>query len=198
VLKGTLYPRTGTLGGCTAHKALIALYPYRSDFEYIARLMGDMSWSPAEMRKHFVRMEDNSHILLPIKPGHGYDGWLDTEVAPISIPLKDTQLLSLFLGGAFGLGNLTNNIFNLVTLVAGDANEDSEKRDKSPGYYQTPISAEGGVRVGPRDFIVSVRDAKNRDGSKKYPLDVRMNCHVTKVTFDESGDCLPVLGEPTV
>jgi choline dehydrogenase len=31
-----------------------------------------------------------------------------------------------------------------------------------------------------------VRDAKNLDGSKKYPLDVRMNCHVTKVTFDNS------------
>lgn len=187
VMKGTLYPRTGTLGGCTAHNALIALYPYRSDFEYIARLTGDNSWSPDNMRKYFVKLEDNSHTL-PLLPGHGYDGWLDTEVAPISIPLKDPQLLSLFLGGAFGLGNLTDNVFNLVTLLAGDANADSEKRDTNPGYYQTPISAEGGKRVGPREFIVAVRDAKNRDGSKKYPLDVRMNCHVTKVVFDESED----------
>lgn len=185
VLKGTLYPRTGTLGGCTAHNALIALYPYRSDFEYIARLTGDSSWSPDNMRKYFVKLEDNSHVL-PLLPGHGYDGWLDTEVAPISIPLKDPQLLSLFLGGAFGLGNLTDNVFNLVTLLAGDANADSEKRDTSPGYYQTPISSEGGRRVGPRDFVVAVRDAKKLDGSKKYPLDVRMNCHVTKVVFDET------------
>ena len=29
-LKGTLYPRTNTLGGCTAHNALIAVYPHRS------------------------------------------------------------------------------------------------------------------------------------------------------------------------
>lgn len=29
-MKGTLYPRTGTLGGCTAHNALIAVYPHRS------------------------------------------------------------------------------------------------------------------------------------------------------------------------
>jgi choline dehydrogenase len=187
VMKGTLYPRTGTLGGCTAHNALIALYPYRSDFEYIARLTGDNSWSADKMRKYFVKLEDNSHTL-PLLPGHGRDGWLDTEVAPISIPLKDPQLLSLFLGGAFGLGNLTDNVFNLVTLLAGDANADSEKRDTSPGYYQTPISAEKGKRVGPREFIVAVRDAKNRDGSKKYPLDVRMNCHVTKVVFDESED----------
>lgn len=31
-----------------------------------------------------------------------------------------------------------------------------------------------------------MRDATNFDGSKKYPLDVRMNCYVTKVTFDNS------------
>lgn len=29
-MKGTLYPRTGTLGGCTAHNAMIAVYPHRS------------------------------------------------------------------------------------------------------------------------------------------------------------------------
>ena len=33
---------------------------------------------------------------------------------------------------------------------------------------------------------MAVRDAVNADGSKKYPLDVRLNCHVTKITFDQS------------
>ena len=33
-----------------------------------------------------------------------------------------------------------------------------------------------------------MRAAKNLDGSQKYPLDVRLNCHATKVVFDESGD----------
>lgn len=33
--------------------------------------------------------------------------------------------------------------------------------------------------------FVAIWDAKNEDGSQKYPFDVRMNCHVTKVTFDE-------------
>uniref|UniRef100_A0A8H7N1H0 Glucose-methanol-choline oxidoreductase N-terminal domain-containing protein n=1 Tax=Bionectria ochroleuca TaxID=29856 RepID=A0A8H7N1H0_BIOOC len=150
---GTLYPRTGTLGGCTAHNALIAIYPYRSDFEYISRLTGDQTWDPKNMRKYF-----------------------------------DPQLLSLFLGGASGLGNLTDSVFNLATLLAGDANADSPLRDKSPGYYQIPISTDKASRIGPREFVVSVRDAKNSDGSKKYPLDVRMQCHVTKVVFDESED----------
>ena len=42
-MKGTLYPRTGTLGGCTAHNALIAVYPHQSDFENIQKLTGDDS-----------------------------------------------------------------------------------------------------------------------------------------------------------
>jgi choline dehydrogenase len=68
IMKGILYPRTGTLGGCTAHNALVAVYPHRSDFEYIAALTGDESWSPDSMRKYFVQMEDN-HYRLPGEKG---------------------------------------------------------------------------------------------------------------------------------
>jgi choline dehydrogenase len=55
-----------------------------------------------------------------------------------------------------------------------------------PGYYQIPISTDYAHHNGSREFVVAVPDAKNVDGSKKYPLDVRMNTHVTKVTFDET------------
>jgi choline dehydrogenase len=182
---GTLYPRTGTLGGCTAHNALIAVYPHQSDFEYMAQLTGDASWSPENMRKYFVKMERNRH-LLPGVSGHGYDGWLTTETAPLSIVLEDPMLLSMLSGGAFALGNETNSIINLETLIAGDANADTETRDSQPAYYQIPLSTNDAHRTGSREFVVAVRDATNEDGSKKYPLDVRLNCHVTKVVFDES------------
>ncbi|KAJ5767237.1 uncharacterized protein N7511_004853 [Penicillium nucicola] len=185
IMKGTLYPRTGTLGGCTAHNAMVTVYPHESDFEYLATLTGDSSWSPDNMRKYFERMEKNKY-LLPLAKGHGYDGWLGTETAPLSIVLEDPELLSLLLGGAFSLGNVTNTVFNLGTLLLGDANADSKLRDTLPGYYQIPISSDGNSRNGPREFITAVRDATNRDGSQRYPLDVRTNCYVTKVTFDES------------
>ncbi|KAF7715632.1 Choline dehydrogenase [Penicillium ucsense] len=184
-LLGTLYPRTGTLGGCTAHNALIAVYPHESDFDYIATLTGDSSWSPGNMRNYFTKLEKN-HYLLPGQKGHGYDGWLSTETAPLSIVLEDPQLLSMLTGGAFALGNLTQNVFNIGTLLAGDANADVSHRDHNPGYYQIPISTNDAHRNGAREFIIAVRDAKKADGSKAYPLDVRMNTHVTKVTFDES------------
>ncbi|KAJ5733447.1 hypothetical protein N7493_002233 [Penicillium malachiteum] len=184
-MKGTLYPRTGTLGGCTAHNALVTVYPFESDFDYISTLTGDASWAPDNMRKYFEKMENNNY-LLPLIPGHGYDGWLHDETAPISIVLEDPQLLSMLLGGAFALGNLTENIFNVATLLAGDANADSRLRDTEPGYYQVPLASNGAKRNGPREFLVAVRDATNSDGSKKYPLDIRTNCQATKVNFDNS------------
>lgn len=184
-MMGVLYPRAGTLGGCTAHNAMIVVYPHQSDFEYMAALTGDSSWSPSSMRKYFARLERKRYITgLP--KGHGTDGWLSTELAPLTIPLKDPQLLSVITGGAWALGNVTNQLLNLGTLLAGDLNSDSERRDDHPNYYQIPISTNDGARNGAREFVVSVRDAKNRDGSKKYPLDVRLNCHVTRVIFDET------------
>ncbi|GJC86053.1 oxygen-dependent choline dehydrogenase [Colletotrichum liriopes] len=163
-MKGTLYPRTGTLGGCTAHNALIAVYPHRSDFDYIASLTGDQSWSADNMRTYFVRMENNRY-LLPLAIGHGYSGWFSTETAPLTLALTDPQLLSL-----------TNLVINLATLIAGDANSVASDRDTQPAYYQIPISSNDAHRVGSREFIVS----------QAVPLDVRTNCQVTKVLFDSS------------
>src|SRR5690348_4644543 len=38
---GVLYPRAGTLGGCTAHNAMITVYPHNSDWDRIAKDTGD-------------------------------------------------------------------------------------------------------------------------------------------------------------
>ncbi|EEY23733.1 choline dehydrogenase [Verticillium alfalfae VaMs.102] len=185
IQKGTLYPRTQALGGCTAHNALIAVYPHQSDFEYIASLTGDTSWSPENMRKYFVKLEENRHLAAGVE-GHGYDGWLGTETAPLSIPLGDEMLLSLLSGGAVALSNATNTEITMDDLIAGDANANTLARDQEPGYYQIPLSSKEASRVGPREFILSVRDATYPNGTKKYPLDVRTNAFVTKINFDES------------
>ncbi|KAL2133520.1 hypothetical protein VTI74DRAFT_2206 [Chaetomium olivicolor] len=182
-MKGVLYPRTGTLGGCTAHNAMVAVYPHQSDFQYMATLTGDSSWAPENMRKYFERLEKKQY-LAGLPKGHGKDGWLTTELTPLTVPLKDPQLLATITGGAFALGDITNQVINIGTLLAGDLNADKESRDTTPHYYQIPISTNDGHRTGAREFVVSVRDARNKDGSKKYPLDVRLNCHVTRVVFD--------------
>jgi choline dehydrogenase len=141
------------------------------------------------MRKYFQKLERNRY-LLPGLSGHGYDGWLQTETTPLTVALADPQLLSILIGGGVALGKATQGLFkpltDLVTLLAGDANADSKLRDTDPGYYQIPLTTDDGHRNGPREFVVAVRDAKNLDGSKKYPLDVRTDCLVTKVLFDEA------------
>ncbi|PWY64267.1 choline dehydrogenase [Aspergillus heteromorphus CBS 117.55] len=182
-MKGILYPRAGALGGCTAHHALISMYPHRTDFEYIANLTNDPSWAPDHMRQYFTRLEDN-HYLGPGAAGHGYTGWLSTQTAPINLVLKDPQFLSLLVGGARAFGNQTAQ--NLASLVLGDANADSVARDTDPGYYQIPLSTADGRRTGSRELLVAVASAVHPNGSRKFPLTLRTNCHATKLLFDSS------------
>lgn len=121
------------------------------------------------MRKYFTRLEDN-HYLLPGQEGHGYEGWLGTQYLPIDVVLADPQLTSLVTGATFALGNQTNAIINLASLVAGDANSASAKRDSQPAVFQIPLSTADGKRNGAREFVVAVRDAKNKNDTKAYPL----------------------------
>lgn len=182
-IKGVLYPRTATLGGCTAHNALVTIYPDQSDFQYIQNLTGDSSWAPANLRKYWEKLEKN-HYLPAGTAGHGFSGWLGTQVAPITLALKDTKLLGQIVGAATALGKMSKTLQNLGTLLAGDANAPTLSRDQTSAIYQVPIATTNGARNGAREFILQVYNAKNSDGSKKYPLDIRMNCFVTKVTFD--------------
>ncbi|GLA17300.1 hypothetical protein AnigIFM62618_004435 [Aspergillus niger] len=181
IMKGILYTRASTLGGCTAHNALVAIYPHRSDWTYIANLTNDPSWLPDPMREYYVRLEDN-HYLPPDIPGHGDTGWLSTEHAPINLVLQDPQLLSLLLGAVFTQPR--NILSNLISLLLGDVNANSPSRDSKPAYYQMPIATSSNVRNGAADFLRAVHSATNPDGTQKYPLTIRTNCHVIRVLFD--------------
>src|SRR5258708_40059354 len=63
--QGVLYPRAATLGGCTAHNAMILIYPDGQDWRTIQHLTGDASWSPRNMRRYFQRIEDCGHRGWP-------------------------------------------------------------------------------------------------------------------------------------
>jgi choline dehydrogenase len=41
---GILYPRSGTLGGCSAHNAGAAIVPQDSFWDHIANITRDASW----------------------------------------------------------------------------------------------------------------------------------------------------------
>ncbi len=102
---GILYPRAGTLGGCTAHNAMIFVYPHDEDWNHIAKLTGDASWKAGKMRSYFQKVENCHyrwfHRLLSyvgINPTrHGWRGWLQTECAIPLTSLGEEDLLKVLI-----------------------------------------------------------------------------------------------------
>jgi choline dehydrogenase len=97
---GIFYPRAGTLGGCTAHHAMIFIAPHNSDWNYIAKVTRDRSWKAKSMRKYFQRIERCQYMRRPWLrrlscSRHGYDGWLPTTLADPSLLMRDSTLLQL-------------------------------------------------------------------------------------------------------
>ena len=60
--QGVFYPRSSGIGGCTAHHAMITIRPNGKDWNYIANLTGDASWSADAMRGYFAKFERNQYI----------------------------------------------------------------------------------------------------------------------------------------
>lgn len=190
---GIWYPRTGTLGGCAAHNAMITIYPHESDWNNIATITGDATWQADNMRKYFQRLERCRYLPNSIV-GHGFDGWFETSLTELSLAVEDTKLLSLIIaaGTAMGkglLGKVINTVAGLGEVLLRDINAYVPSRDSQEGLYQVPIAVTEveKKRNGPRDFILATANAVNSDGSRKYHLDIKLNTLVTKVRFDTSG-----------
>lgn len=193
---GILYPRAGTLGGCAAHNALITVYPHDSDWLGIQTLTGDDSWAPTNMRKYFERLERNSYIPSTII-GHGYTGWLGTALTSLSLFIKDPKLLSLIIASATAMGKnvlgpLLTTIIGLGQVLLRDINAPGQASQE--GLYQVPLAMRDSTRIGPRDFILDTATALNANGSKKYHLDIRLNCLVTKIRFDQNANVPRAVG----
>ena len=87
--QGVLYPRAGTLGGCTAHNAMILISPHDTDWDGIADAhrrpvvarrptcgATSSGWRTAATGRSGARCAG-----IGIDPtGHGWAGWLDSEV----------------------------------------------------------------------------------------------------------------------
>ncbi|KAF7715042.1 Glucose-methanol-choline oxidoreductase [Penicillium ucsense] len=190
---GILYPRAGTLGGCSAHNAMITIYPYENDWEQLASLTGNTSWSAKHMRSYFQKLERNRYLPSSLS-GHGFDGWLTTSLTDLRLVVEDQKLLSLILAGATAagrglLGGLITTITGLAGVLTRDLNNDLPSRDYDQGPYQVPLAVDvpSYKRTGPRDFVLKTANAVNGDGSRKYHLDIQLTTLVTKVRFDTTG-----------
>jgi choline dehydrogenase len=194
---GVLYPRAGTLGGCTAHHAMITVYPHASDWDHIADVTGDESWRPSEMRRYFEILERCRYLDRgdDAARGHGFDGWLRTSMPDARIGIGDSKLLKIIVAAAKAFSNdsffdgplssiFSGNAFaikQLMGLIRRDLNSADEGRDNAEGLFGIPLATDGKKRRGPRELILETVAAG-------HPLVVQTNALVTKVLFDAEPD----------
>ncbi|KAK7968930.1 choline dehydrogenase protein [Apiospora saccharicola] len=192
VRKGVLYPRTGALGGSTQHNALVTVKPTRNDWNNIAAITGDKSWEADKMQGYFEKMEACRYLPNSIV-GHGFGGWLETRLTPVGLIAEDLKVASLVVAAATAmgkglLGKLLTTVAGLLEILTLDINNPGRHRDSLEEIYQIPLAMdENYVRSSPRTFLLDVARATNKDGSKKYKLDIALNTLATKVNFDTTG-----------
>jgi len=113
---GVLYPRVGALGGCSQHNALVTILPNNNDWENIAKLTGDKTWAASNMRKYFQKLESCRYLPNSVT-GHGFGGWLQTQVTPLTLVAQDLKIASLVVAAATAMGK--GLLGGLVTTVTG-------------------------------------------------------------------------------
>jgi choline dehydrogenase-like flavoprotein len=192
-----LYPRAGTLGGCTAHNAMIFVAPHDSDWDGIADLTGDESWRAPRMRRYFRRVEQCGHrplwrllARLGIDPtGHGWAGWLPTEIALPRVAFRDDALSRFVRRTAWAcVTRVPRPLRELWRFIRGEAdpNDRRVRRGRFQGVCYTPLATCGHRRQGTRERLLDVRD--------RHPnhLQIETDALATAVIFDENNRALGV------
>lgn len=188
---GAILTSSFSQGGCSQHHALVTVYPHRSDWDGVAQLTGDASWNADNMRKYFEKIE-RLHYSPTKMSGHGTNGWLSTTLPSSKLVASDSQILGLIrsalnLFGGKVKGPIKSSI-GLETAIDRDINSNSRSRDTKEGVFQHPNSVTSGRRHGPREFVLSVAGVKNKNGTRRYHLDIQLNTLVTKVRFQHDED----------
>ncbi len=187
---GVLYPRTGALGGCTAHNAMILVCPHEADWDAIATSTDDASWAAASMHRYFRRLEACRHrpvqrMLSKLgidSTGHGYDGWLQTEKAIPRTALRDRQLRDAIVESAEATLLASGRPLQRLAWFfqgAGDPNDEDLIRANAEGVRYTPLTTRDHRRMGTRERVLET--------AARYPdrLHVELDALATRVVLDE-------------
>jgi choline dehydrogenase len=184
---GILYPRASALGGCTAHNAMIFMAAHDSDWDGLAALTGDPSWSARAMQ-HWMRLvEDCRHRPIwrflrffgidPTK--HGWKGWLRIERFEPQQALGDRWLTwsmaASALSALHGIPGWLGDVLRLVT-AKGDPND--VRTDGKEGIWYSPLSTAKHRRVGARERVLDV--------AQRHPerLTIELDALATQILFE--------------
>jgi choline dehydrogenase-like flavoprotein len=192
------YPRAGCLGGCTAHNAMITVYPNNKDWDDIAKLINDASWRSGHMRKYFERLENCRHRFFPyrwlgklrINPTrHGWNGWLHTEIQIPESALTDFELVGtlkeLVLGTVWDPSKLVKRIVWWLR-GQGDPNDWRLVDKNAVGLFYAPLTTRNHSRISTRERLLETRD--------KHPdnLTIELDALVTRVLLDSNNRAIGV------
>lgn len=184
---GTLYPRAGTLGGCSRHNALVAIRAFDSDWEAVAGITGDASWSGPTFRRLLEKIEHCDYLPNSVA-GHGFGGWLWTQLTSLVTAVQDLKVVSIIASAASAsgvslVGVLYQTVAGLAQILSRDIN--APGRTIATGPYQMPLSMRDSERGGARDRIMQVATAADGGGNRLYHLDIKLHTLVTRVLFDD-------------
>ena len=197
--RGVLYPRAATLGGCTAHNAMILVYPHNADWNQIADLTGDPTWRAEHMRTYFERIEHCAHRpderalhALGQNPSrHGWSGWLQTEKAIPGAAIRNRDLRTTILESAKAILQSSELAITDADRRARldsqlDPNDWRVVSEDAIGLRYTPLTTRDHRRVGSRERILDV--------VKQHPdqLQVVLHALATRVLFDDQGRAIGV------
>ncbi|PVH78391.1 GMC oxidoreductase [Cadophora sp. DSE1049] len=176
-LLGVYYPRGGTVGGSSMINAMVTFLPSESDWNYIADLTGDKTWSHANMIDVFTRIEKNNYLPKGT-PGHGFNGYFQTSLAkPTSLQNPGLSVMQAV------ASSLSLDPSKVLQMVSNDSNFLDPTRDKQVGIWGLPSHTKtNGQRFSSRDYIVETINAG-------FPLTLSMNSLATKILFGNSTAC---------
>jgi len=195
---GIFYPRAGTLGGCTAHNAMIMVYGHNADWDHIAELTGDPSWRARNMRRYYQRLENCRHRwpyrLLYRLTGwnptkHGFSGWLSVEKAIPPVVLTDHELVKIIKKAAWNCFWELADLWGRITWLfqsEGDPNDWRLVKKNAIGVHYAPIHTYKHARNSTREFVLDV--------ARRHPdrLKIELDALATEVLFDDSNRAIGV------
>ncbi|POS75809.1 choline dehydrogenase [Diaporthe helianthi] len=169
-LLGVYYPRGATVGGSSMINAMVAHLPPDSDWDYIANLTGDASWSGSSMRTLFQNIEHNNYLRNGTA-GHGFDGWFQT-----NLPAGFNTDLSLSRAEATALGRDASQV---QSMINADPNFLAADRDSQVGIWGLSYHQNAqGQRYSSRHRVQETLD------NKQFALTLKTNSLATKILFN--------------
>ncbi|KAJ7471390.1 hypothetical protein B0H11DRAFT_2237299 [Mycena galericulata] len=170
------YPRARGIGGSTLHNGMVNnVANTEGDFNALAAMFNDPTWSYKNMRNYFKRIEHNLDFHKS-NPDHGFAGWLKTSLNPTSIlanpQFADPQLLDIV------------NTFATAGPSIDDVNSVANEATIGVGAPSNTID-EHHNRSSVHDRLVHVR------GRRHGKLDFALDTIATKVMMCDSGSGRP-------